>query len=566
MCDDSNNNHFSRRNFLGSAFTVGAGAFLLNPVRALSEGIADGLILKAHAEATGVNVSRNYINIQLPGGPLRYQFDQWLRLKADDPQLANVASTGVLNPMLGNSFDIDSQGKITAKFQNFTYRNVLTPYLFSQQVYNSGGQLRPLTELLDNMLVIRGFGSGLDGHEFNMIIQQAPIGGVPTISGLVSENTVSTFDSVQWPDRQRGGLFISKKGKAQSKIAGKTPLSTLMEGFATPANTGVLSLKSSFTSAMELAQERLKAYARSENSGSPLVAQNLTSAAAMMKKGVANIGSYWAPAVARYKRAIENSLKTIDIPGISDRRLVSDESSSFGVGTGDIIKVSKTFDLRTALDKASLLDLAEGLALTEYLIKEKLSYSIDIRCSGIANLSLTTVNSDGSLLASSGRTLGCDMHNTGFASAILLMNAFYRGLSAGILELKDQLGADTWRNTVVQVQGDFTRTARSAGDGSDHGFNQMVTSVFSGAFNNGPIVVGNIKKSGLSPTYDGTQGTAAAIDGYNQKGMPTPAMAASTVTALLGVDHNPYANTASPLVSLSNGTLKALATAKIVES
>jgi uncharacterized protein (DUF1501 family) len=124
------------------------------------------------------------------------------------------------------------------------------------------------------------------------------------------------------------------------------------------------------------------------------------------------------------------------------------------------------------------------------------------------------------------------------------MNSYYRGLTAGILELKDQLGATLWENTVVQIQGDFGRSAKADGSGSDHGFNQMVTSAFSGAFTNGPIVIGNIKQSGSEEKYSGTQGMAAGIPGYNQKGMPSPSMAASTITALLGVPHNPFANTA----------------------
>ncbi|MNT35536.1 hypothetical protein D3C72_1715670 [compost metagenome] len=116
----------------------------------------------------------------------------------------------------------------------------------------------------------------------------------------------------------------------------------------------------------------------------------------------------------------------------------------------------------------------------------------------------------------------------------------------------------------MQIQGDFGRSARADGTGSDHGYNQMVTSAFSGAFTNGPIVVGNIKQSGSEEKYSGTQGLAAGIPGYNQKGMPSPSMAASTITALLGAPHNPYANTAEPLVSLLNGRLSALYPAKIV--
>lgn len=560
MCNDSSDKNLSRRNFLGSALTLGAGTFILNPVRALSEGIADSLILQAHAEAAGIKISRNYINIQMGGAPLRYQFDQWLRVNVDDPNLSPVTTTGNLNPMTCNSFSIDSQGNVTPTYQTFNYRNVLTPILFSQSVFNSKGEARPLTDLLNHMLVIRGFGSGLDGHQFNMLTQQMPIGGVPTISGLVAENSKSTFDAVQYPNRGGNGAFVSNKGKSQNKVSGAKPLNSLMEGFGKPTNIPVRNLKTHFKEAMDLAQTRLKDYIRSENSGSKIVAQNLTNASAMMEKGVNNLDSYWNDAVTRYKNAIESSMRQLNLTAISDKALKSDETNRFRMGTGDNFILSKERDVREAIKEVSLQNFAEGLALTEYLIKEGMACSIDIRADALLGLNIMTTTS----AAVQKKNLGLDMHNTGSATAILFMTSYFRGLSAGILELMDQLGPEIWKNTVVQVQGDFGRSARSNGSGSDHGFRQMATSVFSGAFNNGPIVVGNIKLGGHNSGYDGTQGIAAPIDGYNQKGSPSPAMAAATVTALLGIDRNPYQNTASSLVNLDNGTLKAIFPPKIV--
>ncbi|MNK19500.1 hypothetical protein D3C87_377220 [compost metagenome] len=561
MCNDSNNGKpLSRRNFLGGALTVGAGSFLFDPVRAVTEGIADSFITKAHAEATGTVAGRNYVNIQMAGAPIRYQFDQWLRISNGDPALQVVNATKVLNAMTCNSFNVAADGKVTPAMRYITYNNVLVPHLFGQKVFNSKGEQRPLTDLLKNMLVVRGFGSGLDGHEFNMRLQVTPIGGVSTISGVVAENSATTFDSIQWPDRGSRGVYASSGGKPQSKLAGTTPLNTLMEGFGNPKNVASRNLKSKYQEAMELAQNRLKAYARSENAGAKLLSQNLTNASEMMKKGVSDLNSYWTAAVARYKAAIESSMRQTNIVGVSDKPLTSDESVSWNFGTGDIIPFSKERDVRDAIINVSIKNYAESLALAEYALKEKLASSIDVRADELMNVAIQAAKTTSTVA----KPLGLDMHNTGSNAVILLMNSYYRGIAAGILELKDQLGAEIWENTVVQLQGDFGRTARSAGSGSDHGYNQMVTSAFTGAFTNGPVVVGNIKLAGHSAAYDGTQGIAAPIEGYNQKGMPSAVMAASTVTALLNVKHNPYANSAAPLVSLGNGVLKALATAKIV--
>lgn len=567
MCDNSSGNKpLSRRNFIGSALTIGAGAFLADPFRALTEGIADGIIQKAHAEATGTLASRNYVNIQMRGAPLRYQFDQWLRISNSDLALAKVAATQTLNPMTCTAFTWSSTGTVTPKLATTTFNGVIVPHLWSQTVYNSGGAKRELTELLQNMLVVRGYGSGLDGHPFNLLVQQAPIGGVSTISGVVAENSQTTFDSVQWPDRGVNGVFYSSKGKSQTRLSGATPLATLMAGFGKPGNMTARNLKSTHKEAMELAQARLKAYARSENSGAKIVSQSLTNATDMMAKGVGNIASYWPAAVPRYKAAIERSMREINIPGISEKPIRSDETPSWVVGSGDITIISKEYDVRDALINVSLQNFAESLAMAEYLIKEGLASAIDLRADALLGLNILQKN----IASAVATNLDLDMHATGSNAAILFMNAYYRGLTAGILEFKDQIGATHWENTVVQVQGDFSRTAKSDGSGSDHGFNQMVTSAFSGAFTNGPVVVGNIKLGGYDTKvkdvlkYDGTQGIAAAIPNYNQKGMPSPSMAAATVTTLLGVQHNPFVNTSASLVTLNSGVLKAEMTAKIV--
>jgi Protein of unknown function (DUF1501). len=560
MCDDSVKKPMTRRNFIGSALTIGAGAFLVDPFRALTEGIADGIIQRAHAESTGVLAARNYVNIQLGGAPLRYQFDQWLRTSATDLALAKVASTGAQNMMTCNAFTWGSNGLVTPAMLTTTYNGVIVPHLWSQTVYSSSGTARPLTELLKNMLVVRGYASGLDGHQFNILAQQAPIGGVSTITGLVAEGTKTTFDSVQWPDRGGNGVYVSSKGKSQSKLTGTTPLSTLMEGFGSPNPVTARTLKSTHKDAMELAQARLKAYSRTDNSGAKIVAQNLSNATDMMAKGVGNITSYWAPAVARYSAAIERSMRETNIKGISEKALISDESPQWTMGTGNLTVLSKNFDARDSIAAASFQNLAQSLAMAEYLVKEGLAASIDVRGDALLGLKILQKN----MAAMAAITLGTDMHSTGANAAILFMNTYYRGLTAGILEFRDAIGASLWENTVVQIQGDFGRTARSAGSGSDHGYNQMITSAFSGAFTNGPVIVGNIQQAGYNAAYDGTQGIAAAIPGYNQSGMPSPSMAAATVTALLGVDHNPYQNTSAALVSLSSGTLKALMTAKIV--
>ncbi len=558
------NVELSRRGFIATGTVAGVSLLCPTPVERLFHVLSNGLIGQAQAEARGNTEGRNYINLLLPGGPTRYVFDAFMRVADSDPQL-------LFNPMVTTRFT-NSGGKVSGvEYATFKFNGVLVPHFFSHQVQNSKGGMRPLTDLLQNMLVIRGYGSGFDGHAFNSTVQQAPVGGVSSISGLAADYSSATFEAVEWPDRGGYGSFYSAKGKALNKLNGN-PLNALLQGFGPPptARLQARTVKERNREAYDLAQARLKAYAQSEFAGAQIVAKNLSNATELMKKGIGNIDSYWTSAVSRYRSVIEASLRATGLVGISDFPLISDEGNFWGVHVADgnrRLLLSSDFDFRESIKTMTVPDfLAEGLAMAEYVIREGLVSCFNFHIGDPTNLTFKDKENG----MQSTHLAIKDMHETGAVASLFIMNAYYRAIASGLLELIDQLrstrknNTDLWSETVVQVLSEFNRSARSSGSGSDHGFNQMVTSVFSGAFSNGPIVVGNISRAGHNEVYSGTQGIGAEIDDYNQKGRPSPAMAASTIAAVLGVSKNPYENIAAPLVELSGDQLRALKLAKIV--
>jgi hypothetical protein len=80
----------------------------------------------------------------------------------------------------------------------------------------------------------------------------------------------------------------------------------------------------------------------------------------------------------------------------------------------------------------------------------------------------------------------------------------------------------------------------------------MVTSVYSGAIKNGPYVVGNIA---YSATGNGTNGAAAAIDGYKGSIGSTPGVGVvpSSLVSLMRLNSNPWENTAPSLIRFNEG-------------
>ncbi len=559
-----NDNKFDRRQFLQGGLIAGGSFLTPTPVERLLNLMTHGFIKKAHAESTGIVGARNYVNVMMIGAPYRYAFDHWIRTNSNDPSIES-------NPMVSTCYTKSGDRASGVMYSTFEYNKVLVPHMFSHNVVTTANPMKPLKDLLNNMMVIRGYGSGLDGHPFNASAQQTPVGGVSSIGGLAADNSSKTFEAIQWPDRGDFGNFVSVQGKALNKLSG-APLTNLMQGFGAPTNKAGLNVKTRNIAAYELAQARLATYAKSDRTGAAIVKKNLSNAAALMKVGISDIDAYWAPAVARYRNVITQSMRQTgsNLPGISDMNLISQENAYWKLHMARenrAMILNKDFNLRDSLNETSGPEnWAEGLALTEYVLTKGLVTSVDLQMGETGNIRLQ----EAGVASSDLEHLIHDMHESGAAAGLFYTTAFFRGFAAGLLELIDRLkattinGKDVWSETVVQLMSEFGRSARSDGSGSDHGFNQMITSIYSGAIKNGPFVVGNIRRSGPGGGYQGTQGLAAPIDDYNQKGQPTPTAAASTVAAFLRVPKNPYENLARPLAELNGDVVKINYPTKIV--
>lgn len=533
----------NRRNFLKQTSSL----LVTSPLayKMLSSILVNSLIKSSIAEAQGTQTSLNYLNILMAGAPSRFMFDQWLRTSDTEPALN-------YNGMTGNSFQV-SGGLITGVTTNyFNYKGFKLPHLFSQSVKISSGN-KNLSELLNSMLVIRGYGTGIDGHAGNHTLQAAPLGGAPSLSGLVADNSNKIFEAIQVPNRGSYHTFNSLKGKAINILPINDPLSALFEGFSKPNNMKSHVIKTIHQSAFEEAKLKLRKYSSENSKSSAILHGNLLNAEKLIKKGIDNLSSYWLEALPRYKRIINDAIKTQNIEGINNFTIVSDESNQwkFQSGANGLI-ISKNVPMNSALDSSSIDLLAEGLAVTEYVLTEDLGQSLEIRCSDLYNLNLLIKDATQSQLFSHLN----DMHETGARASVFLLNAYYRGLSAGLLELIDKLkGGKIWEKTLIQISSEFGRSPRADLSGSDHGFNSMVTSCFSGSYTEGPYLIGNVINSDQVSYYPGAQGLGAEISGYNQKGRPTPLMAASTIAQLLNVEKNPFSNLAAPLIKNNNGIL-----------
>lgn len=569
MSSDSNNSGFNRRQFLGGGLLFGFSGLAASPLEMLVKILTDDLISKAQAQEAGVVPTRNYVNLLLPGAPNRYVFDQWLQTDPNSTLkvLANPMNTTALLAANGNA--------VNTQYSTFNYKGLLVPTMFSHNVIGGNGQQRPLSDLLDNMMVIRGYGSGVDGHTNNAVMQMGPLGGTSSISGVAADYSAKTFQALQYPARKEWGNYSSSTGKALNVVGTNLPLNDLMAGFGAPgAKTASLLLRQQ--NAIDIAQARLQAYVKSDFTGSATLAKNMTNATALMKKGISDLDGFWSEATARYTKAFQDSARMTGLPGLSDMTLVpnpADPKWNVHISEGDRA-VMPNGDLTSIITNFKPpAYLIEGFALAEYVLTQGLVTSLELMIP--TDDPGKIILADGIHGSDSSTTFSYhnDMHNMGAIATVITTSILFRGISAVILELADKLkttklqnsSADLWSQTVLQITSDFGRSGRTDGTGADHGINQMITSVYSGIIKS-PLVIGNIYQTNHNSSgYGGTQGVGAPIDDYYKSSMPTPVMMASTVANLLGAPTNPYANIAPPLASVQNGQVIALAKGKMVE-
>lgn len=548
---------YSRRSFLTHLGIGGAGIFL-TPYERFANSLVDSFIKRAYAEETNLIPSRYYINVFFPGGPARFVFDHWMRTNASDPAMN-------FNPMVATAYTA-SGGRVTGtEYRTMNYNGILVPHLFSQSVNTSNGAVN-LSSLLTNMLAMRGFASGIDGHQFNLTTQMAPVGGISSMSGLGADISQRPFEAIQYPERGSYNKFDSQKGKAINVLKDNAPpLRTLFEGLLPSAGelAKASNLKARNVAAYERAQSQLKALSQMDATGAKALKDSIENARVLLKKGVGDIDGYWNSAVNRYRNIINTAARTTNIPGISDQPIIPTAGNlhwTFAM-RGSQPDLHPDQDLRSAIPNLQINALAENLALAEFMIRGEYATSIEVHMDAGLN-NVTIRNAAGAMVTG---THEPDMHTTGGFPALLMMNCFYRGVLAGVAEFKQRLqsqqtslGTNAWEETVMHFVGDFTRIARLDGGGSDHGFNQLGSSVISGSFTNGPFVLGNILTGATNGYYGGTIGTATKIDNYNITGTPGPVFASSQIAELLRLPNNPFKNLANPVIKIEGTNLSYL--------
>ena len=535
----------SRRQILmGAAATATSTVF--NPRTALASALIKSLFRTSVAEAAGAVSPRYYLNMFLPGGPPRWSFDHWLRTNASDPAVlpTSYASTAF-------KWNATTRQVNGFEYKTSNYNGVLVPHIFD--TLGAPGK----KAMLDSMLVIRGFGSKVDGHGTNAFLQLYPLAGAPTISGLVAARSDRNFEAIQYPSRN-GYPFAADRSIGINVLNAANPIEELLKPVSNPINKARL-----VRTANQDVFSNLRAYLNtlpSSSKGVDIAKSSLGNAYKLLQGNWGDLAETWTTLVADYENVIHSAIRATNIPylnatadGSQMLQAISDESPGYYYepnATKTMLEKGK--NLISMTSNMSIASAAENFALAEFCIRNNLCSVLEMNLGRTEDLK---IDPNAAFSAANSFSQTHDMHGTGGLTAMYTTSLYYRGMLSGLLLFRERLvAAGKWNNTVVHFVSEFDRTSYAQGAGSGHGFQCMISSVISGALSGGPYVVGNI--STLPQQGEGTQGVGLPIANYATDEMPTAATMASTVSALLAVDSNPWKNIAPPLVSHnSDGTL-----------
>lgn len=566
----------SRRNFLAFAGTAAGSAFLFNPVRQLLNSIFAGQVQQARSKQLGnhlrVHPTRNFVQFNLYGAPARWAFDHVLRPTEND---AFLACEGVYNRFQELHPSMPNKNKGAYAYQEI--RGINMPHLWQNEVIRGDGRRRPLADLMNHMLVVRGCNTGADGHNSNCARQVSPIPGGYSITGLVGDASGACIPSVAVGNSPANFAYHAPQGTGVVNIPPEHPdyISFLLEPFS-ESELALVKDKRVLEAELDLALSALNRYTASSNAGSEALYHERKRAQELLRYGVKSLGDAFRPLVEKYEAVFYQSMHLGPIAGVTDK-IVPGFPQELSIDTDEEFwdachqwdgRLICSPDLREMFRNARADYLIKHFALAEFVLLEGLSSSVLLAPpidQEMGNVTFSQVgplhyrnyedydrseNGIRTLMKANKETLKelaehhliHDSHTIGWATNVIACNLFYRGFGACLAELIDQLkrtklGTGTlFDETVIQVASEYDRYPRLKGQGLNHNSQAHVTSIYSGIIQE-PTVLGNVfvGREAKFPFPAGTIGNAAPVAELNGKTIGLENIS-STLSAMLRVE------------------------------
>ena len=466
--------------------------------------------------AANQNQNINYIQINIAGGPSRWNFD--------NPIAPFTKSSFVPHPMIVNSFMNKGNSNLASSlsYKRTKVNGLLMPSFWNETTLTSKG-IKNVSGLLDNALIIRGCHMRNDGHSLNNRKLSAPTPGSSSISGLLADKlSHHLFPAVNLVansgiEAVAGGAFKSEQDSVQINTPqnSNNHLSYLLNPFIMNPST---SHRWKRLIQAELGQAIAKNY------------KKLLEKHSKRKKF--------------YQEIIKNGLDPYQLYNIGERPTQGAllEKLKSGKIHQDFVKylnydyfIGNT-DFRTILQNSKIENMADQFASAEILITEKLCGNITLNINTISNLfyenSFSATDIDREFLKNGStqffysqkskmlsgnnvkHSFQPDSHDTGLMPNLFLTQALFKAISGCLLEFKQILEKNSlFDKTLIHIASEFDRDPRPDCSGSEHGWNGHISSFYSGSIK-GLKVIGNIYTKSPGESYykdNGTWGQGAPI-------------------------------------------------------
>ncbi len=568
-------NNISRRDLLKGGSTALAAFTGLQPAARLMELMVKDLAVKKTYAAQDDAPSLFYMPIFLFGAPARWCFDQMLATKESD--LSKILTNQMVATSLSSSNGVNN----AAVYRTFDYKGVQVPLLWNYEAQTSEGT-KSLKSLLDHLIVFRGYGSGADGHTNNSSLQLSPVPSSGSVSGVIGDQAKSLFRVIQsigfpytgYNSPNGNGLTIVNYNPNENLV-----LSLLKSFRKNPDTRNLASLKDKYKTNYEDTRLVFKKLSKASLAPGDSLGIDYQKALQKIESSIEDLSSVWQQLFGKYQTLLLNAYKN-RTQGITSLPVQVQSDPGTEVNPWAVQSFTETIfpqvgtDLRDTVNNVNVDHMAAEFALAEYIATRRISAAFEmVLTRGADNIAVSTQRTleGGNLTGIQQRSFSTvfDQHSTGSISTVFYNTLFFQGLAACVLELVQVLKSQNlFSSSYIQFVSEFGRTPRNTQGGSDHGFDNMISSLITGVHNSKPIIVGNILRDGsggiINGTYSGTFGYKSSTNVNGKNLMLGPASVTSTLANLMKLPSNPWKNVADPLVELNSGQLNIKASGEIV--
>lgn len=491
----------SRRQFIKNSAEA---AVMLGSLDMIMNALMAG---KAYAQSsTGF---KNFVFIALDGAPPRWCFDLMLGASA------NVMK----NPMVCNKYTGSATQYSDAAYETVPFNGHQVPYLWNQSVSTMGGLVKP-SILLNNMINIGGIDVLSGAHPAARRLHQSAVPNTYSLSSIMADlaqasTTNPATNLIRAISLDGGSDSIYKSWKGNSALLRLTTTTgnnlqalfepmkhyTVQQGISATTKRNTTALKAEILDVVAAMNPTAKEYYKtlldnSERANDMIIGRSL--------EVFQNLTEDWTALYTnKYKKIITDTLART-YAGINDKPIKDATSASqerYNTQLGGYIP--NNLDVNSILSGANLDKMAAQFAVAEFLLKNGISPSISIHPSHFDNVTIGTTTID----------FNSDQHSVGYMVGVHANSMFYLAFSACLIEFVQLLKTENiFDDTLIYFGGEFNRSARFDGGGSDHGTEATSVTLISGKINGfKPIacIYKDAQAGGYSANYRGSWGHGA---------------------------------------------------------